>query len=182
MPITSPRPLDHLLAVANSYHEPEARDVGSAEGAHWIPAHDHLESSEAAAEFLARMGIRLDIAPTRSQLDRLRLVREAARALLTGPATYQRRLGSLLETVVYRLDSHGRLKAAGDQWDRLIADLLVSLIELGDRSDRLKMCANDQCHWLFLDESKNHSRQWCGSATCGNRERVRRFRIRHEVR
>jgi len=85
MPITSPRPLDHLLAVANSYHEPEARDVGSTDGAHWIPAHDHLDSSETAVEFLSRMGIRLGIAPTRSHLDRLRLVRQAARALLTSP-------------------------------------------------------------------------------------------------
>ena len=181
MPITSPRPLDHLLAVANSYHEPEARDVGSLDGAHWIPAHDHLDSSESAVEFLSRMGIRLGSAPTRSHLDRLRLVRQAARALLTSPSSYQRQLGHLLETVVYRLDSHGRLKPVGDQWDGLIADLLVSLIELGDEAPRLKVCANDQCHWLFLDGSKNRSRQWCGAATCGNRERVRRFRSRHEV-
>ena len=181
MPITCPRPLDHLLAVANSYHEPEARDIGSAEGAHWIPAHDHLDSSETAVEFLSRMGIRLKSAPTPAHLERLRQVRATARALLTSPSSHQRQLGHLLDGVAYRLDSHGRLKPAGDQWDGLIADLLVSLIELGDRSNRLKMCANDQCHWLFLDESKNRSRQWCGSATCGNRERVRRFRIRHEV-
>jgi predicted RNA-binding Zn ribbon-like protein len=182
MPITSPRPLDHLLAVANSYHEPEARDVGSPDGAHWVPAHDHLDRSETAVEFLSRMGIRVDSTPRSHHLEQLRRVRTAARALLTSQTSYQRQLSTLLAGTVYRLDAHGRIQPVEDQWDGVIAGLLVSLVELADEAPRLKVCANDQCHWLFLDQSKNHSRQWCGAATCGNRERVRRFRSRHEAR
>jgi len=88
----------------------------------------------------------------------------------------------LLADAVYRLDADGRLHSGGDPWDGLITGLLPSLVELGDQASRLKMCANDQCHWLFLDHSKNQSRQWCGASTCGNRERVRRFRSRQEAR
>ncbi|WP_189611642.1 CGNR zinc finger domain-containing protein [Saccharospirillum salsuginis] len=32
--------------------------------------------------------------------------------------------------------------------------------------------------WLFLDLSKNRSRDWCSMANCGNAAKVRRFRQR----
>lgn len=41
---------------------------------------------------------------------------------------------------------------------------------------RLRECASDTCGWLFVDESKNHSRRWCSMRDCGNRAKVRRFR------
>jgi predicted RNA-binding Zn ribbon-like protein len=40
---------------------------------------------------------------------------------------------------------------------------------------RLSRCANGACGWLFLDRTRNHSRRWCSSGDCGNRDRVRRF-------
>ncbi len=40
--------------------------------------------------------------------------------------------------------------------------------------DRLRECSAPQCSWLYLDATRNRSRRWCDSATCGNRERVRR--------
>ncbi len=43
-------------------------------------------------------------------------------------------------------------------------------------SVRLRACASDTCSWLFIDESKNHSRRWCSMRDCGNRAKVRRFR------
>ena len=39
----------------------------------------------------------------------------------------------------------------------------------GDR--RMKICPN--CHWLFIDHSKNRSRTWCDMAVCGNRAKAR---------
>jgi predicted RNA-binding Zn ribbon-like protein len=42
--------------------------------------------------------------------------------------------------------------------------------------DRLKMCDNDGCRWVFHDDTKNRSRRWCGP--CGNVDKVRRFRER----
>jgi predicted RNA-binding Zn ribbon-like protein len=49
------------------------------------------------------------------------------------------------------------------------ADLLTS-----DRLQKVRMCEADTCAWLFLDESRNHSRRWCDMKVCGNREKARR--------
>ncbi|UCF95833.1 MAG: CGNR zinc finger domain-containing protein [Spirochaetaceae bacterium] len=55
------------------------------------------------------------------------------------------------------------------------ADLLVS-----NQLDRLRVCANPQCGWLFLDSSRNRSRRWCSMDSCGNRAKARRFYKRHQ--
>jgi len=54
---------------------------------------------------------------------------------------------------------------------RSAADLLRS-----ERLERVRQCPGDECWWLFLDESRNHTRQWCDMRECGNRAKVRRFR------
>ena len=54
---------------------------------------------------------------------------------------------------------------------RSAAELLTSSVLAG-----LRQCPGDRCGWLFLDASRNHSRQWCDMRDCGNRAKVRRFR------
>lgn len=54
----------------------------------------------------------------------------------------------------------------------------AEFLELGPL-DRLKQCPGDDCAWLFVDVSRNRSRQWCSMATCGNTAKVRRFRSRN---
>jgi predicted RNA-binding Zn ribbon-like protein len=56
----------------------------------------------------------------------------------------------------------------------------VELLETGPL-DRVKECPADDCGWLFLDTSKNRSRQWCSMQTCGNVSKVRRFRERSKT-
>jgi len=46
--------------------------------------------------------------------------------------------------------------------------------------DRMKMCASDECHRVFYDRSKPGTRRWCVSALCGNREKTRTYRERHQ--
>lgn len=38
----------------------------------------------------------------------------------------------------------------------------------------VRQCASEDCSWLFLDTSKNHSRRWCDMQNCGNRAKVNR--------
>lgn len=38
----------------------------------------------------------------------------------------------------------------------------------------VRVCASEDCDWLFLDTSKNHSRRWCDMKSCGNRAKARR--------
>jgi predicted RNA-binding Zn ribbon-like protein len=53
---------------------------------------------------------------------------------------------------------------------RSAADLLTS-----DEDRRLvRECGSDECQWLFLDTSKNRTRQWCSMQSCGNRAKARR--------
>lgn len=56
---------------------------------------------------------------------------------------------------------------------RSTADLLTST-DLGNT----RLCASDECGWLFLDTSKNHSRRWCDMRSCGNRAKARRHHQR----
>ena len=44
--------------------------------------------------------------------------------------------------------------------------------------DRVKLCASDDCHWLFFDRSRPGNRRWCSSALCGNRHKTRAYRER----
>ena len=55
---------------------------------------------------------------------------------------------------------------------RSAADLLTS-----NGLEDVRVCAADDCGWLFLDTSKNHSRRWCDMKSCGNRAKVRKHYI-----
>jgi predicted RNA-binding Zn ribbon-like protein len=47
---------------------------------------------------------------------------------------------------------------------------------------RVRECGGENCGWMFLDNSRNHSRHWCDMQDCGNRAKVRRFRQRQRTR
>lgn len=53
--------------------------------------------------------------------------------------------------------------------------------ELDGRWDHLKECADDDCHSVFFDRSKNHSGRWCSMQSCGNRNKVRAWRERQKT-
>jgi predicted RNA-binding Zn ribbon-like protein len=96
-----------------------------------------------------------------------------------------------LNEELYIAREHQRLASAGNKlvwkWDesyqaldRVLWPLALSGAELlssGDLS-RLRQCCGDECGWLFLDTSRNRSRQWCEMRDCGNLAKVRRFRQR----
>ncbi len=44
----------------------------------------------------------------------------------------------------------------------------------------VRACPGTGCGWLFLD--RRGRRRWCLMATCGNREKARRFAARHHAR
>jgi len=46
---------------------------------------------------------------------------------------------------------------------------------------RLKLCGDPACRWAFYDLSRNHSSRWCDMASCGNRQKAKRFRSRAKV-
>jgi predicted RNA-binding Zn ribbon-like protein len=48
-----------------------------------------------------------------------------------------------------------------------------------DTRNRLKTCPS--CRWLYLDNSKNQSRQWCDMKVCGNRAKARTFYAKQKL-
>jgi predicted RNA-binding Zn ribbon-like protein len=52
---------------------------------------------------------------------------------------------------------------------RAAADLLTS-----EELENVRVCASDTCGWLFIDQSKNHTRRWCDMKSCGNLAKARK--------
>lgn len=44
----------------------------------------------------------------------------------------------------------------------------------GTKLDKVRRCANPDCGWLFLDDSRAGKRRWCSMTSCGNRAKARR--------
>ncbi|HZO74382.1 MAG TPA: ABATE domain-containing protein [Ktedonobacteraceae bacterium] len=97
----------------------------------------------------------------------------------------------LLNVALAQAMVHARIIPAGDgfawRWDvepraldwplwpviRSAADILTS-----EEVQAVRVCAADDCNWLFLDTSKNRSRRWCDMKTCGNRAKARKHHER----
>ncbi|SDG19331.1 Putative stress-induced transcription regulator [Sinosporangium album] len=67
--------------------------------------------------------------------------------------------------------------------EHLAADCGVALAQLlitGER-ERLRTCSAPGCSRVFFDESRNRSRVYCDSRTCGNRMHVAAYRARRRA-
>ena len=82
--------------------------------------------------------------------------------------------------------------ATGSQWelrpaatgaDAFLATMVATTLRaMADGSwSRVKACQNDTCRWLFIDQSRNRSRQWCDMAICGSRMKSRAYRARQRA-
>jgi predicted RNA-binding Zn ribbon-like protein len=87
--------------------------------------------------------------------------------------------------------SHRRLRRGGaccelgweeplDALDAVLWPVVASAAELLVASpdlERVRVCGMyqaDECGWLFVDETKSHTRRWCSMKDCGNRAKARR--------
>jgi predicted RNA-binding Zn ribbon-like protein len=59
-----------------------------------------------------------------------------------------------------------------------IARSAAELLTCGEAVEHVRQCQGDNCGWLFVDASKNHSRRWCDMRDCGNRAKIRRYRLK----
>jgi predicted RNA-binding Zn ribbon-like protein len=73
-----------------------------------------------------------------------------------------------------------RLPPAAPTAASLLAPVLWSAGDLlvGQRLARVRLCANDKCGWLFVDDSKSGTRRWCAMRACGNRAKAHRHYMR----
>jgi predicted RNA-binding Zn ribbon-like protein len=85
-----------------------------------------------------------------------------------------------------RVSEAGKLELQPEQRGALsgLGRVLADLQRAAESSnlDRLKMCASDECRWVFFDRSKPSTRRWCSSALCGNRQKTKTYRTRQRQR
>ncbi len=185
--------LDFINTLEFSRDGAEDELKTAADALAWLHDHNllHRETLEELREVV-------DASPSRAErlLERVRRVRTAMRELVE--ATVERRRPALdqlaeinraLRTYyVYELVpapdgvslDH---RHEGDPVEGALARLVESLareVSQGQR-DRLRLCANDDCRWVFADTSRTGRRKWCDMATCGNQAKAARFRERRKA-
>lgn len=176
--LTAPLPLEALLAVANTRHGPEAwRPLAPSPPARTVGGHDRLRDPRETSRFLDALGVVAPPGlPAPDDRARLKVVRDAVRALAEGDeGGHRRRAHRLLGPATFRVES-GRLRATAAGWPGFIDGLAVGLLELRPLADRLKVCENPACGWVFVDRTRNASQVWCHEQLCADRLRARRHR------
>jgi predicted RNA-binding Zn ribbon-like protein len=163
---------------------------------------DHFRSFADAADWLLEHGVvhRWRIAsdrPTGTAADdalaRVRSVRGALREVSDAVVHARSADPAALAEVNRALQARERIELVpvaggvsvghshvGDPIDDALARLaepLVDEIQAGN-ADRVRICANDTCRWIFYDESRAGRRRWCDMASCGNRAKAARHRAR----
>jgi predicted RNA-binding Zn ribbon-like protein len=88
---------------------------------------------------------------------------------------------------------HAVLRPDGDAfawaWDADVPEALLwevardmgGLLTDLDALARVRTCALASCGWLFVDQSRNHSRRWCSMEGCGNVAKSRAFQTRRRA-
>jgi predicted RNA-binding Zn ribbon-like protein len=177
-PKPAPAPLVLVQSLVNTVELPDGAD--------------RLADATDARPWLVDVGLLApDAELTDTDLDRVRAVREALRAMLVhnagGPPPNKSALtvlrgvaeggtarADLGDDGAVRLGAHGNAVR-----DRLVELLLIIRDAQRDGTwTRLKACANDECQWAFYDRSRNHGGTWCEMAACGNKLKNRAFRAR----
>jgi predicted RNA-binding Zn ribbon-like protein len=72
----------------------------------------------------------------------------------------------------------------GDPVDDALARLAEALVQelVNGEPDRIRICDNDTCRWVFYDSSRTARRRWCDMSTCGNRAKQARHRAKAKAK
>lgn len=156
----------------------------------WLADHELLHREMVDAQLAAADG---DHTARERTLQRIRSVRGALRELLDARVERRPPDDAALRTVNRALRTQYSYELVpapdgvsmghrhvGDPIDGALARLAESVArELTQgESERLRVCANDKCLWVFFDSSPAGRRKWCDMTTCGNRAKVARHRAR----
>jgi predicted RNA-binding Zn ribbon-like protein len=177
----APAPLDRIQSLVNTVDAEIAQDrlARMDDARPWLNAQGFLDTDDPLTD---------------ADLERVRSVREALRALLVhnngGPPAGADDLAALhrvaaAAAVRPAIDANGaiELRTVGTSLTERLGELLV-VIRDAQRDGtwaRLKACANEDCRWIFYDQSRNRGGSWCDMAACGNRLKNRDFRARHRA-
>jgi len=74
-------------------------------------------------------------------------------------------------------------RLAADPVAAALSSLASDVIELvaGEHAAGLRECSKPDCSLLFVDTSRSGARKWCSMETCGNQDKVQRYRQRVQL-
>ena len=155
---------------------------------------DHLTNPAWVAAFAHHWHLPVTPAPDALAMAALRALRALLRQMFEAAATGQPVTDAQLEELnaflaltpvmrqVQRSGPRVRLQTIllQEGWIAVASQIAASWVEVLESilPTRLKVCANPDCHWVFIDQSHNLSRCWCRQWACGNLVKVRQFRAR----
>ena len=151
--------------------------------------HDRIGMDEWCRWYAARCGITVERPPSAEIRRRLVELRDLLRGLLElhkrpdADALAALNLVLAPAPLIWQLSPATpatRLSLAWRRpdWTAVMAATATSYAQLlvSGGIDRIKVCANPDCSFMFYDETRNRSRRWCEASACGNLVRVRRHR------
>lgn len=166
---------DLLIAVANTGHD----------------RHDELADPGAMRAWWGGMSAPTCAGQAQLTLEGLEMLR-SLRAVIRRFALRNNGIETDVDTagpdgLVLRPDLQGTPSLRADGPDDLAGEICAATITALLRASarpgwpRLKACRGTDCHWVFVDHSRNTSRRWCDMAACGNRAKTASFRVRHRT-
>ena len=165
------RYIEHGRAHAPCDRFPDKEALGT-----WMRRRGLLDAGDslAQADFVAAIGLRAAI---RSFVEAEPDARNASPAALELNAIAAR------FPLLVRVPARPSLWLTPQQGSSRLGLLLVQLCDLAQSGDldRLKICASDDCKWIFFDRSKPGNRRWCSTSLCGNRHKIRSYRERQRA-
>jgi predicted RNA-binding Zn ribbon-like protein len=142
------------------------------------------------AWLVARGLMRQEEPGTEADLKHAMALREAIRGMIggnSGTAVYPVDLATLNGAAAasrlrarFGSDGKARLEPEAGGVEGALGRMVAAVFTAMGEEDwaRLKLCRSQTCRWAFYDRSRNHSSRWCRMASCGNRQKARRFRER----
>lgn len=166
----------------------------------WYATHEpfagYLQSGEWARRFCLKWD--LPLPETEKEIDMLATLRgflyEAARELCASrtlsPSNLEK-INEYLASAVFcerleRDDDGGRFRLDAQPQKSAASPVALAVVRSFAKLvaehpvERIKLCANLDCGWIFYDESKSRTRKWCENA-CASLFKVRRFRARQKA-
>jgi predicted RNA-binding Zn ribbon-like protein len=158
---------------------------------------EHLPTSDRAVEWFVTRGLihAESLETSDKDLERIRAVRAALREVADAVAEHRAPKRGALERVNRTLRARAATELVagsdgigighrhvGDPIDDALARVTEPLVQelASGNPERLRVCANEMCRWVFYDESRAGQRRWCSMASCGNRAKAARHRARQK--
>ncbi|HKW72344.1 MAG TPA: CGNR zinc finger domain-containing protein [Candidatus Dormibacteraeota bacterium] len=149
-------------------------------------SYDRLPVARFRRAFLGRWHLDagdLDDPQLQSELAHLRaLLRNVLEGYASGrPMTEstKRRLEAEMNRAPLALNASLQHRRSGGRRDAVLAEIATSAAQLIAERRTVKVCANPNCSWMFVDESRPGTRRWCNTGVCGSLINVRRYRHAH---